>query len=99
MTPGADLRWRVPPGQRLVLEDLDDGVLLYDALVGGTHLLNATAAEMLTVIEETPGLTAAAIRAELVARLDLPGASLPLDAVEELLRWLAGLNIVVGRAS
>lgn len=93
----ADLRWRIAPGQRLVLEDLDDGVLLYDALVGGTHLLNATAAEMLSIIEERPGLSGPEIRADLVARLELTDASLPLQAVEDLLRWLARLDIVAGQ--
>lgn len=90
------MRWRIAPGQRLVFEDLDDGVLLYDALVGGTHLLNATAAEMLCLIEERPGLSADAIRDALIARLELPPASLPVESVEELLQWLARLDIVVG---
>jgi PqqD family protein of HPr-rel-A system len=94
VTPAADVRWRIAAGQRLVLEDLDDGVLLYDARVGGTHLLNATAAEMLSVIEDTPGLTTAAIRTELIARMELAQASLPLESLEALLQWLAQLNIV-----
>jgi PqqD family protein of HPr-rel-A system len=92
-------RWRIAPGQRLVVEDMDDGVLLYDALVGRTHLLNATAAEMLSVIEQTPGLTADEIRTRVAARLDIPLESLPLPAVDELLDWLARLCIVIGQAS
>src|SRR6185503_10439793 len=62
VTAVRDLTWRIAPGQRLVFEDMDDGVLLYDSLVGRTHLLNATAAETLTVLERNPGLTSDAIR-------------------------------------
>ncbi|HEY1325677.1 MAG TPA: HPr-rel-A system PqqD family peptide chaperone [Casimicrobiaceae bacterium] len=99
MTATDAWRWRIAPGQRLVVEDMDDGVLLYDALVGRTHLLNATAAEMLSVIEQTPGLTADEIRTRVAARLDIPLESLPLPAVDELLDWLARLCIVIGQAS
>jgi hypothetical protein len=29
----ADPRWRLPPGQRLVFEDYEDGIVLFDVLV------------------------------------------------------------------
>jgi PqqD family protein of HPr-rel-A system len=97
VTAVRDLAWRISPGQRLVFEDMDDGVLLYDALVGRTHLLNATAAEMLTVIEQTPGLSSDAIRLRVAQELQLTADALPLPAVEELLDWFARLGIVVAQ--
>lgn len=90
--------WRVPRGQSLVFEELDDGVMLFDALVGGTHLVNVTAAEMLALIDECPGLTTAEVRERLVSRLGVPDEALPLNAVEDLLQWLARLNIVAAQA-
>lgn len=97
MTAVRDLTWRIAPGQRLVFEDMDDGVLLYDSLVGRTHLLNATAAETLTVLERNPGLTSDAIRRHVTEALDLPVDALPLSAVEELLDWFERLGILVAR--
>lgn len=90
--------WRLPAGQSLAFEALDDGVMLFDRLAGGTHLLNVTAAEALLVIEQQPGLTAAALHARLLPRLGVTEDALPLGAVDELLQWLAHLNIVVARA-
>ena len=95
MTPSGP-RWRLPPGQRLAFEDFDDGIVLFDALVGSTHLVNATAAEALAVIEETPGLSAAEIHERLLRRLELAPDALPLPAVEELLARLAELDLVAG---
>lgn len=86
--------WRIPDDQRLVFEEFDDGILLFDARVGGTHLLNATAAETLEVVQATPGLTAAAIRARVQERLGLSDEALPPQAVEELLLRLADLCLV-----
>jgi PqqD family protein of HPr-rel-A system len=90
----ADPRWRLPSDQRLVFEDFDDGILVFDARVGGTHLVNATAAEALEVVTATPGLTASEIHRRVLERLGLDEAALPLPAVEELLRRLADLCLV-----
>jgi PqqD family protein of HPr-rel-A system len=90
--PGA--RWRIPPGQRLIFEDFDDGIVLYDALVGSTHLLNATAAETLAIVEERPGLAAREIRRQLLERLEIEPHALPATAVDELLWRLEDLNLV-----
>jgi len=87
-------RWRLPPGQRLVFEDYEDGIVLFDVLVGGTHLVNATAAEALAIVEHSPGLSAAQIHARLLDQLQLAPDALPLAAVEELLRRLAALDLV-----
>jgi PqqD family protein of HPr-rel-A system len=97
VTAAGDLRWRIAPGQRLIFEDMDDGVLLYDALVGRTHLLNATAAEMLSVLERTPGLSSDAIRTRVAEELELPADALPRPAIDELLDWLERLGIVVAQ--
>ena len=87
-------RWRVPPGQRFVFEDFDDGIVMFDALVGSTHLVNVTAAEALAIVEEAPGLTAAEIHERLLARLELRADALPRPAVDELLGRLAALDLV-----
>jgi PqqD family protein of HPr-rel-A system len=88
------LRWRLPAGQRLVFEDFDDGVLLFDTLVGGTHLVNATAAEALAIVAETPGLATAEVHARLLERLAITDAVLPREAIDELLARLDDLALV-----
>ena len=93
MTPSSPA-WRIPDDQRLVFEEFEDGILLFDARVGSTHLINATAAESLEVVRDTPGLTADAIRARVLERLALPPEALPQEAVEELLVRLADLCLV-----
>jgi PqqD family protein of HPr-rel-A system len=86
------IRWHVPPGQRLIWEDFGDRVILFDSLVGRTHLLNATAAEALFALIEHPGLTPAELLAALGERLELE-AELPLEAIDELLAYLESLNL------
>jgi PqqD family protein of HPr-rel-A system len=87
-------RWRIPAGQRLITEDFDDGIVVFDALVGSTHLLNVTAAEALAIVEESPGLEAAGIHRRLLERLEIDGQALPRAAVDELLWRLEDLNLV-----
>jgi PqqD family protein of HPr-rel-A system len=93
MADAGMLRWRLPPGQRLAFEELDDGIVVYDALVGGTHLVSAVAAEALTLLASMPGLTSPALHALLLDRLALDTGTLPLAAVDELLRRLAALDL------
>jgi PqqD family protein of HPr-rel-A system len=88
------LRWRIPDGQRLLYEDFDDGIVMFDALVGSTHLLNASAAETLAIVHESPGLPATAIHRRLLERLGIGDDALPLAALEELLWRLEDLNLV-----
>ena len=88
------LRWRLPAGQRLVFEDFDDGVLLFDALVGGTHLVNATAAETLAIVAENPGLATAEVHALLLERLQITDKQVPREAIDELLGRLDDLALV-----
>jgi PqqD family protein of HPr-rel-A system len=86
--------WRIAPGQRLLFHDFEDGVVLFDALVGSTHLLDASAAETLAIIGEAPGLDAFAIHAELLERLELSADALPLATVEALLQRLEAMALV-----
>jgi PqqD family protein of HPr-rel-A system len=67
---------------------------MFDALVGATHLLNASAAEALAIVRGTPGLPAAAIHDRLLERLQIADDTLPFAAVEELLWRLEDLNLV-----
>ena len=94
MTALPSLRWRIPAGQRLVTEDFDDGIVVFDALVGSTHLLNVTAAEALAIVEESPGSSASSIHRQLLERLEIDPHALPYAAVEELLWRLENLNLV-----
>ena len=86
--------WRIAPGQRLLFQDFEDGVVLFDALVGSTHSLDASAAETLAIIEEAPGLDASAIHAELLERLELSAEALPLATVEALLQRFEAMALV-----
>jgi PqqD family protein of HPr-rel-A system len=94
VTPKSNPVWRIAPGQRLLFQDFEDGVVLFDALVGSTHLLDASAAETLAIIEETPGLDAAAIHAALLQRLELQPEALPLPTVEALLQRFEAIALV-----
>jgi PqqD family protein of HPr-rel-A system len=92
-------RWRVPSGQHFVIEDFDDGIVMFDALVGATHLLNVTAADTLEIVRESPGLGTAGVHRCLLERLELGEEALPLAALEELLWQLENLNLVVASAA
>jgi PqqD family protein of HPr-rel-A system len=94
-----DPRWRIPAGQRFVIEEFDDGIVMFDALVGATHLLNVTAADTLAIVSESPGLQTAAIHRCLLERLDLTEEVLPLTALEELLWRLEDLNLIAAFAA
>ncbi len=94
MTSASNLRWRIPAGQRLLFEDFDDGIVVFDVLVGSTHLLNASAAETLDIIESSPGIGTGAIHRALLARLRIAEDALPLAALEELLERLDNLSLV-----
>lgn len=67
---------------------------MFDALVGATHLLNSSAAETLAIVQESPGLTTAAIHRCLLERLEIEAEVLPFAALEELLWQLEDLNLV-----
>ena len=92
--PESAARWRLPQGQRLLFEDLDDGIVMFDALVGSTHLLSVTAAETLGIVVETPGLTAPEIHRRLLARTAIDDSALPFAALDELLWQLENLNLI-----
>ena len=93
------LRWRIPDRQRFVIEDFDDGIVMFDTLVGSTHLLNASAADTLEIVRDSPGLATAAIHGLLLERLELGTDALPLAALEELLWQLENLNLVTVSAA
>ena len=67
---------------------------MFDALVGSTHLLDASAAETLAIIDEAPGLDASAIHAQRLERLELSAEALPLATVEALLQRFEAMALV-----
>ncbi len=86
--------WSIPAGQRFVIEELDDGIVMFDALVGSTHLLNLSTADTLAIISEFPGLPSSEIRRRLLERLEIGEEALPAGALEELLWRLEDLNLI-----
>jgi PqqD family protein of HPr-rel-A system len=92
-------RWRIPNGQRFVIEDFDDGIVVFDALVGATHLLNLSAADTLEIVRDSPGLATTAVHRRLLERLELGEETLPLAALEELLWQLEDLNLIAAAAA
>lgn len=80
-------------------EDFDDGILMFDALVGSTHLLSATSAETLAVVIEAPGLTAPELHRRLLDRLALDERTLPFSSLHELLWQLENLNLLAADAA
>jgi PqqD family protein of HPr-rel-A system len=78
----------------LLFQDFDDGVVLFDTLRGSTHLLDASAAETLAIIEEAPGLDTSAIHDLLLQRLDLSPAALPVATVESLLQRFEAMALL-----
>ena len=93
-SPDSKPRWRIPERQRFVFADFDDGIVMFDARVGATHLLNASAAETLASVQEFPGLTAEEIYQTLLERLQLDEDALPFGQVLELLWHLENLGLV-----
>jgi PqqD family protein of HPr-rel-A system len=90
--------WRIPEEQRFVIEEFDDGIVMFDGLVGSTHLLNLSAADTLAIISEFPGLPSSEIRRRLLERLDIGEEALPPGALEELLWRLEDLNLIAAAA-
>jgi len=88
------LRWRIPIGQRFVFEDFEDGIVMFDALVGSTHVVSVTAAETLALIVQTSGLTAMEIHERLLKRIGVSPDALPFAAMLELLWQLEHLDLV-----
>lgn len=90
--------WRIPAGQHFVFADFEDGIVMFDALVGATHLLNGSAAETLAIVQASPGLTTAAIHRCLLERLQIEADVLPFAALAELVWQLENLNLIAAFA-
>lgn len=87
-------RWCIPGGQHFAFADFDDGIVMFDARVGATHLLNVTAAEALSIVQEKPEIATAELYRILLERLDLDEGALPFDAVVDLMWQLENLGLV-----
>ncbi len=68
---GPEIRWRLPDGVGLTWKSWGDEAVVFNALSGQTHLLDAFSAALLGEIETGP-LTAPELGARLSARLGLP---------------------------
>jgi PqqD family protein of HPr-rel-A system len=88
------LRWRIPRCQRFVFQDYDDGIVMFDALVGSTHVLSVSAAETLALIGDAPGLPAPEIHRLVLERTGAAAEALTYAALVELLWQLENLELV-----
>jgi PqqD family protein of HPr-rel-A system len=93
--PSESSRWRVPDGQHFAFADFDDGIVVFDARVGATHLVNATAAEALALVDQTPGIATDDIYRKLLECLNLDEGLLPRDAIVEMMWQLENLGLVM----
>lgn len=84
----AGLIWQLLPSPGVTVRKLDDELLLFDSLTWRTHLLNATAAELVRLIGESPSSVE-----DLVEALAPENADFRQE-VEGLLRALADLGLV-----
>ncbi len=66
-----DIRWRLPDGVGLTWKSWSDEAVVFNALSGQTHLLDAFSAALLGEIEAEP-LTAHELGARLSEKLGLP---------------------------
>jgi len=93
-SPSDSTRWCVPPGQHFAFADFDDGIVVFDARVGSTHLVNATAAEALSIVDGTPGIATVGIHRTLLERLALEEDALAFETVVDLMWQLENLGLV-----
>jgi PqqD family protein of HPr-rel-A system len=87
------MRWRANQGGELIFRTWGDEVAVYDAVSGDTHLIDATAAQILQALQRSPsdvytlaGLLAAQLQCE-------PGDELNQD-IGSVLSDMAALSLV-----
>ena len=85
--------WRLAEGCRLHWKVWDDEFVIFDEGSGDTHLLDPLAAEVLKVLEESPGEVSGLAR-RIVARLDLAPDSDLTERVRELVERFVALGLV-----
>lgn len=83
--------WRVTPGQTLHHRDWGDESVLYDNLSGDTHLLEASALQVLLALR-TCAASESALRATLCAALELDDEE--ASHIPALLEDLRGLRLI-----
>jgi PqqD family protein of HPr-rel-A system len=93
----AGITWHLWPGQRLIFEEFDDAIVMFDAVVGSTHVLNVTTAETLAIVQESTGLVTSSLYARLLQRLGVGEHALPKPAMDELLCRLEDLQLICAR--
>lgn len=83
--------WRILPGQALHHRVWDDDYVVYNNLSGDTHLLDASAMQLLLAVAEAPGDTAA-IAARLRLALGLDGQE--MAEIPAMLDDLRALSLI-----
>ena len=89
----SEANWRLAEGCRLHWKVWDDEFAIFDEGSGDTHLLDPLAAEVLKVLEESPGEISGLAR-RIVARLDLAPDSDLTERVRELVERFVALGLV-----
>jgi PqqD family protein of HPr-rel-A system len=80
--------WQTASHPRVIVRRIDEEVLLFDTVTWRTHLLNATAAQLLALIQQR------ACSADALAEAVSPGDASFKAEVDGLLEGLAGLGVV-----
>jgi len=77
------VRWHTVPREMLMLRELEDGLVVRNAMTGSTHLLEPLAAEVLgLLLSAEEGMTAAELAARIGDEAELQGWT---TSMEELL--------------
>jgi PqqD family protein of HPr-rel-A system len=85
--------WQLAEGCRLHWKAWDDEFVVFDEGSGDTHLLDPLAAEVLKVLEESPGKVSELAR-RVVARLDLAPDTDLSERVSELVERFVAAGLV-----
>lgn len=87
------MKWRLHPAQRLRLRCWDDEAIVYNDCSGDTHLLSASAADVLTCLHAHPA-DEASLAAQCAAAWSVADDADLQAQLHDLLLTLQGLSLV-----
>jgi PqqD family protein of HPr-rel-A system len=87
------MRWRTIRDDALIFRAWDDEVVIYNALSGDTHVIDATAAQILQALQQSPSDVQTLAQLLAVQLQCEPGDELNRD-IESVLSDMAALSLV-----
>jgi PqqD family protein of HPr-rel-A system len=87
------MRWRTIRDDAFIFRAWDDEVVIYDALSGDTHVIDATAARILQALQQSPSDVPTLAQLLAVPLQCEPGDALNQD-IEAVLSDMAALSLV-----